>query len=398
MKKRDLYLFIAASAFIGISSSIDASVFNNFLNDVFNLTVTQRTMLEFPRELPGFLVVFVTGLLLFMGDIRVACIANAIAAIGIMGLGFTSGNFSVLLVWMTIYSMGTHLMQPMTNAIGMSLAKEGNMGKVLGQISGFNTAAYLITSIITAAVFHFVKINYKIAFSFGAAAFVLAAVMISRMTRIKSEKASKKLYLRKEYTLFYILNILFGARKQIFITFGPWVLIKIFNQGVSTFALLGFIIAGIGMLFKPFVGHLIDKKGERFIISCEAVLLIVVCLGYALAKTLSKGLLIAEMAIIVTCSCYVLDQLLVAAGMARATYLKKIAVAPEDVSSTLSMGVTIDHFVSMTIPWLGSFVWNKYGYEYVFVGGACIALLNLIAAQRINTENIKANRAAGAEA
>jgi antitoxin component of RelBE/YafQ-DinJ toxin-antitoxin module len=49
------------------------------------------------------------------------------------------------------------------------------------------------------------------------------------------------------------------------------------------------------------------------------------------------------------------------------------------------MGMTIDHVVAMFIPWLGGFVWTVLGYEYVFIGGALIAVLNLLLTTRIRT-------------
>lgn len=89
------------------------------------------------------------------------------------------------------------------------------------------------------------------------------------------------------------------------------------------------------------------------------------------------------MALYFTVACFVVDQLLMAAGMARATYVNRRAVHPEDASPTLSMGITLDHLVAMFVPSLGAFIWNRFGYEYVFVGGACIALLNLLVTTRI---------------
>jgi predicted MFS family arabinose efflux permease len=374
LKKRDLLLFIIASAFLGVSQSIDSSVFNNFLHDTFNITVSQRTLLEFPRELPGFLVVFVSGALLALGDVRIAAVANILAAVGMMGLGYLSKDFGLMVVWMTVYSMGQHLFLPVSSSIGMNLADKNNMGKILGRINGANTAAFLLTSLGTALIFRFVKISYPIAYTVGAFSFLCSALLIFNMTPHKEKNAGKRFFVKKEYTLFYWLSILYGARKQIFITFGPWVLIKVFNQGVTTFAMLGFIIAGIGIFFKPYVGALIDKRGERFVLASEAILLIVVCMGYALAGNLGLGI---ENALYITAACYILDQLLTAAGMARSTYLKKIAVEASDVSPTLSMGISMDHVVSMVVPWLGGLVWNVFGYEMVFVLGALIAVTNL---------------------
>lgn len=385
MKNRDLILFMLASAFIGISQSIDASVFNNYLSDTFHLTVSQRTILEFPRELPGFLVVFVSGALIFLGDIRIASLANMLAAFGLLGLGNFASDYYTMMIWMTVYSMGQHLFMPMSNSIGMNLAEDGSLGKVLGRINGLNTAAFLATSLTTAFIFRYVKVNYKVAFTVGALAFLCSSLLILFMKPHKPKVKMKKFFFRKEYKLFYWLNVLYGARKQIFITFGPWVLIKVFSQGVSTFAVLGFFIAGFGIVFKPFVGNMIDKKGERFVLASEAIILIAICMGYAFAEDVSGVFGISGAALLIICGCFVIDQMLNATTMARATYLKKIAISPEDVSPTLSMGLSIDHAVSMVVPWLGSLVWNAFGYKYVFVLGALIAVGNLLLARHIKT-------------
>jgi len=82
-------------------------------------------------------------------------------------------------------------------------------------------------------------------------------------------------------------------------------------------------------------------------------------------------------------ACFVLDQLLFATSMARTMYMNRIALRKDDVTPALSLGVSIDHAVSMTIPFLGGLVWMKLGYPAVFAGAAVIALLNMGAASRI---------------
>jgi hypothetical protein len=85
----------------------------------------------------------------------------------------------------------------------------------------------------------------------------------------------------------------------------------------------------------------------------------------------------------ITFACFVVDQLLMSVGMARATYLQKIAVKPEDVAQTLTMGVTIDHAFSIAVALSGGFIWVKWGYQYVFLLGAFIAVINTFSALRI---------------
>lgn len=387
LAKRDFVLFLLASAALGISQSVDTSFFNNFLNDSYHLTITQRTFLEIPREFPGFAVVFVTGLLFTFGDVRTAAVANLLGGIGSLGLAFWSPEYLRMIGWLTVYSMGQHLFMPMSNSIGMNLAVDGHMGRRLGQINSVNTAAFLATSLATALLFKFIKIDYHLAFSLAAGAFFLSAVLILMMTPHSGKRIGKRFVLRKEYKVFYGLNILFGARKQIFITFGPWVLIKVFGQGVATFAILSFLIAGLGIVFKPFIGYLIDHVGERFVLAAEAVSLIFVCLGYAYTKGLLESLGLGRITLYVICALFVLDQMLASVSMARATYLKKIALSAEDVSPTLSMGISIDHMVSMFVPWLGGFIWTVLGYEYVFICGAFIATLNLLLTTKM--KNVK---------
>lgn len=387
MKKRDFILFLIASGFIGISQSIDNSVFNNFLNDSFHLSIQQRTLLEIPREFPGVMVVLVSGALLVLGDVRIAALANALAAFGLLGIGLVSKSYITVILWILMYSMGQHLFMPVSNTIGMELSDESNMGKRLGQINAINTAAFLVTSLITALIFKYVKVNYKISFVFGAAAYIIASTLIFRMKSTKHARPDKKLFFKREFKLFYFLSVVHGARKQIFITFGPWVLIKIFNQGVSTFALLGFAIAGVGIFFKPLLGKLIDTKGEKFVLRIEAIVLLFICLGYAFSKSFFTKIGRENLALIIICICFVMDQVMVAAGMARSTYVKKIAINPEDVSPTLSMGLSIDHIVSMFVPWIGGLIWNAFGYEYVFLGGAFIAVIIMILTSQIKIQN-----------
>jgi hypothetical protein len=74
---------------------------------------------------------------------------------------------------------------------------------------------------------------------------------------------------------------------------------------------------------------------------------------------------------------------MISAGMARATYLKKIAIHPSHVAPTLTMGVSIDHVFSIGIAFACGFIWNLFGFQYVFLLGAFIAFANMFSAMRI---------------
>lgn len=57
--ERDFFLFLVSGIFLGISQSVDASTLNNYLKEHFGMLIIHRSALEFPRELPGLLVVLV---------------------------------------------------------------------------------------------------------------------------------------------------------------------------------------------------------------------------------------------------------------------------------------------------------------------------------------------------
>lgn len=380
---RDFILFLLVGVCLGLGQSVDGSTFNNFLKEKFDMLILQRSALELPRELPGFLVFIIIGFLYSLGDVRIAAVANVFAAIGMFLLGVIPPQYSIVVLCIFIYSSGQHVYMPLSSSIAMNFANDGRLGRKLGQVSAANTAALVFGSAVLFVLFKFIKVSYTATFMVGSAAFLAAAVLLMFMKPNKPVKTKKRFAFKKEYKVFYILSVLYGARKQIFITFGPWVLVDVFKQKVTTMTLLFFIIAVISIVFKPVIGHAIDKIGEKYVLCAEAAVLFFVCFGYSFADVILplKG------AVLLICACYVLDQLLNAASMARSTYLKKIAVCEEDVSPTLSLGISIDHIMSMSLPVIGGIVWyggGSHGYRYVFLGGAVIAVLNFFTARHVN--------------
>jgi hypothetical protein len=93
-------------------------------------------------------------------------------------------------------------------------------------------------------------------------------------------------------------------------------------------------------------------------------------------------------AFLLAAGCFIIDQLLMFTGIARATYLKKIAGQPEDVSQTLSMGISIDHIFSITLALVSGYIWKVLGYQYVFLLGSFISVVNLFSAARIHIERV----------
>jgi predicted MFS family arabinose efflux permease len=376
---RELKLFGLASLVLGASYSMMDATFNNFLNDRFALSGFERSFLEFPRELPGFLVVFVSAALWMLCSRRLGAASMVLGVAGALLIGFVSPSYWVMVAWLFIYSLGQHLFMPIASTIGMELAEEGKVGARLGQLNAIRNLAAIGGSFLVFLGFRYLNFSFQTVFVIVAVGLAAAGVLMFSMRPETNRRRTAFLTLHREYKLYYALAVLSGSRKQIFITFAPWVLVTIFKQPTQLLATLLTIGGVIGILFQPLLGRMIDKLGERFVLASEAVLLIFVCAGYGFARQiLPEG-----SAFLLVCACYLLDNMLMSVGMARSTFMRKIAMQPDDIQPALTAGVTIDHIFSISVALLGGWIWNQFGFQYVFLMGAVIAVINFFVALRV---------------
>ena len=367
-----LRAFLAGVFFLGINAGILSTAFNNYLNDSFTMSAGERGFLEFPREFPGFILMFVTGLLAALPIRTWAVITGILSAVGVLGLGFMSPSVKTMMVWMLLWSMGAHLYMAVEGVMGLRLSKAGGQGRRLGQLSGMTNLAAIagagIVWLLAAAAGAYV---YKAAFLAAALSSLASAALFAKV-KIGAEDSApggKRFVFRAKYKYFYFLNIIFGARKQIFLTFAPWVLVTAYGVTPAVMAALTMAACSLGVVFRQAFGIVVDKFGERRMFIADAVILAGICAGFSFSA--EKWLLY---------SLFVLDNLMFATRIARTTYLNKIAEHKSDIAPTLSLGITLDHAFSMTVPALGGILWAAYGYRSVFMAASLLAVAGLAAA------------------
>ena len=379
--KRNLVLLLAAGACLGATSGIFETSFNNFLSATYSMGATERGLLELPREMPGFLVALSVGLIAGWRNYRAGALATAAIGLGLLGLGYLSPTFQLMTIWMVLWSIGVHVYMPLESALALSLAQKGQSGRRLGQLDGIKTAATIVGAGLVWIGTDYISTSFSTLYTTGGLLAIAAALFLLNMRSHATgpKPAPVRFVWRKEYRLYYILSILYGARKQVFLTFGPWLLIRVLQQPASTIAKLWIIAAVLGAVFRPALGRLIDKIGERKVLMADAALVAIVCLGYGFAPTLGWGVWGVRLAY----ACYIADLLLAATVMARTVYLYRISVAKEDLTPTLSLGISLDHAVAMTIPLAVGLLWESHGYTIVFIVAALLALGNLFTASFI---------------
>jgi len=385
VSRRSIIIFVVAIAFLGMAGGIFETSFNNYLDHTFHITAEQRGDLELPREFPGFMVAVLAGVLFFMGDANLAVLSSALIGLGMLGLATLAnhqGQYVHMVVFTVAWSAGAHLMMPTSQAITLSLSKEGRTGEQLGKLAAVRAIATVVGCGMVIVNFKLVPNGYPNVFVLGALAAggaALAFMALHRTMPPMHHSQRRRMVVKKRYGVFYILAILFGARKQVFITFGPWVLVRIFHQPPETFAWLWIIATALTVLLVPWVGRLVDRVGPRAVLTVDAILLLVVCMTYGFARDLVP----ASVAFFFVCGAYIMDQMLFPVQMARTVYLSRIAEHRRDVTASLSMGVSIDHAVSIPIAMLGGRLWLAAGYRWVFVVAGLVALTTLTACQFI---------------
>jgi predicted MFS family arabinose efflux permease len=176
------------------------------------------------------------------------------------------------------------------------------------------------------------------------------------------------------YGTYYALNFLQGCRKQMFITFAIFALVKVHGMPVETTMVLVLINQSLITVTSPTVGRLVDRLGERTMLSASYIGLALVFTGYAVVEYRPALYVL-----------YCIDNLIFFGGIALTTYIHKIA-DPEDLKPTLSMGVTMNHFAAVAAPLVGGIVWHFFGYKVIFFSGAALALISLVVSQWVRPE------------
>jgi len=400
--KTAIFIFVLISAFTGFYQGVDL-IIANYFKEVYEVTATQRGVIEFPRELPGIVSLFVITAFSFLRDIRTAVIAQALGVIGLVTLGLIHPTFGVMLIFLFIFSLGLHMFMPLGDSIGLSLATRDTYGRLMGRFNSVRMALGMVAGIICFFGFRsgFLSFDTPILFFLMCAgAFLACAILLLMMhakagRELESRTEVSKLIFRKEYTRYYVICMLFGARKQIMFAFSPWVLIELVGFRADTMSILGVIGAFIGIFFIPLVGRLIDRFGSRAVMMIEALCFVGVYIAYGL---LTKGLhdqtfIVTGVGLFIVYALYISDRMSAQFYMVRSIYMKSIAIREEDVTPSISVGMALDHVLAIICAVLCGVIWDVWGPEYVFVFAAVISFANFVVAHGIKKDAV-INRAA----
>ena len=386
--------FLSVLALSGISYGLYRGIQDNYLAEILHISAFERGLVEFFRETPGLLVVLILAGMHRFTESRIFKIGIGIMAAGLLGLLLSNSNNPgkiIPVLFMVLFSAGEHIIMPVKTTISLDLAKPSTGGAALGITSAISHAGNIAGLVVVTALFFVFSllgfertdpVQFQGVFAAAVALMIGAVFIVLALQESAVTVRRRRFYFARKFFKYYMLEIFYGSRKQIFLTFAPYVLILQYRADTSLIALLLAVCAGFGILFSPLMGRLIDRVGYKVIMVTDTLILILVCFLYGFAHRLFAP----SVAFIVVCVNYVLDSIISLASMASNVYVQSIASSQEEITATLSTGISVNHLISIFIALIGGWIWKVTGIEVLFSISALLGILNSIYAATIKLE------------
>ena len=233
--------FLSVVLIFGLAHGLYRGVQDNYLAQIVHIDEFERGLVEFFRELPGLLLVFILATMYRFSETKVYKIGIAITLSGLVGLLLASTNAVMVVLFLVVYSLGEHIMMPVTSTISLHLANPGKKGAALGitsmmqhggRIGGFVVVTILFLIFPRLGIAETDAKGFKIIFLIASTLLLAATLVVLAIKDEGIEVKRSRIYFHKKFSKYYGLEIFYGARKQVFLTFAPYVLIL--NYGAST--------------------------------------------------------------------------------------------------------------------------------------------------------------------
>lgn len=378
---RPLFLSLVLSA---IGFGLYKGVLDNYMAEVVKMGELDRGITEFFRELPGLALILILAIFYRASAEKMYKYGMLLMTVGMLVQALISPVKALVILSIFLYSTGEHIQLGMKNTLSLEYSRDGHGGTALGYQNSVYQIGNLLGYVAIIVAFSIISSTalFKPVF-FIAAGFMALAFMVSLKLSggVATDKSRSRFYFRKKFRKYYLLEVFYGARKQVFFTFGPYVLILFYKANAGVISMLFAISAVACFLLAPLVGKLIDRIGYRTVMIADTLILVIVCFFYGFAHHIFP----MHTAFIVCCVNYVLDSVISLASMASNVYVQDISDSKEEMRATISTGISVNHLITIFIALLGGWIWKTVGIETLFILSAVLGLCNSAYAATIKT-------------
>ncbi len=368
-------VFFLAVLMAGISFGLYKGIIDNYLAEVVGCGEFEKGITEFFRELPGVLMILVLAVFYMQSAENLYKIGSVIFMIGMALHAIVTPTKVFITIAIMIMSTGEHIHLTVRNYMPLSYSREGRGGVALGYTNSIQQIGTLLGYIVVALVFAFMPSEQPFNLFFWLAA-GFAAVCTACSFRLtgysRTDSSARRFCFDRKFKKYYMLEVFYGSRKQVFLTFGPYVLILFYGASTATVSMLFAITSVVGFIASPLVGKIIDRFGYRIVMIMDTLILVIVCFFYGFSHLIFPR----EVAFIVCCVNYVLDSIISLASMASNVYVQDIADNEQEIKATISTGISVNHIISIFIALFGGLLWKVLGMQVLFVVSAVLGLCN----------------------
>ena len=367
-RRRGLSFLSLTVAAVGFAMAVQMGLNANFLAEEIGISGLQLGLLEAVRESCGIAALAFLALLAGLSEPVVGSVMLALFAFGLSGYAFTHSYVSVVAV-SVVWSQGLHVWMPLPGSMAIGLAEPGRAGHRLGQVRAAGAVGFGVGLVVAYAMTHWGVPMRQLYLWAGGGGLLAAVACLGVPRQIRTDRP--RVVFRRRYRLYYVLSFLEGWRKQIFVCFAGFLLVRKYQAPVKTVLLLHCAVQVVGYLASAWVGRLIDRVGERRVLVFYFTCLSAFFVGYATIP-------VREVLYVL----FVVDSSFFVFAMALTTYANRLA-PPAERTPTLAMGVAMNHAAAVSMPLLGGFLWQWAGYQWPFAIGAAAALVSIVVALRL---------------
>jgi hypothetical protein len=373
IKQDKMYRFLAVltiAAYVGMQGW--RTIFNNFAVENAGLEGDQVGMIQSVREIPGFLALLAVFLLLLIKEHKLSVLSIITLGIGVGITGFFPSYLGLMMTTL-VMSLGFHYYETTNQSLTLQYFDKEVSPWVFGRLRSLAAASNIGVGLFILLLSEFLSYQ-NIYLILGLCIIGLGLWgTFQDPTKVDLAPQHKKMIVRKRYSLYYFLTFMAGARRQIFVAFAVFLLVKKFEFSIQEITILFVINNIINYFLSPIIGKAIIRFGERKVLSTEYFSLIFIFMTYALTD--SK---------IIVAVLYIFDHIFFNFSIAIRTYFQKIGDA-SDIAPSMAFGFTINHIAAVFIPAIGGIMW-MLDYRIPFYAGAAMSLISLIAVQWIRTD------------
>lgn len=348
--RRPITLLYVMAIAMPIAFATWSALLNNFVIEVAKFDGSDIGLLHSIREIPGFLAIGVIFLLLFIKEQLLGLVSLVLLGVA-TALTAQFPTMGGILTLTMLSSIGFHYYETVNQSLQLQFLSKDRAPKVLGKIMATGSAATLVAYVLIVLGWETFNLDYNTAYMIaGWTTAIIAGVAIFAYPNFVTQTPQRRqMVLRKRYWLYYALQFMAGARRQIFMVFAGFMMVEKFGFDVHEITALYLINLVINMILAPIFGQIVAYFGERRALVFEYIGLICVFLAYGGIYYFGWGLVLASIL-------YVLDHMFFALALALKTYFQKIA-DPADIAPTAAVAFTINHIAAVGLPVALGFLW-----------------------------------------